>query len=117
MVLSPDGTLAYATDGNSIAVIDTASDQVLDTIDTGSFAAGVAISHDGTHLYVTHYSGSDTVSVIDTATNSVVDTINVGSVAEYPAIVNVNDHSPVITTDAVQSVEENTDNSCRADLD
>ena len=37
----------------------------------------VAISPDGSHLYVTNY-GPDTVSVIDTGTNTVVKTVAVG---------------------------------------
>src|SRR5262245_41333094 len=60
----------------------------------GVEAVGITISPDGTHLYVSHYGGSDTVSVIDTATNSVVDTLAVGHVPEYLAM----GPAPVIAT-------------------
>jgi YVTN family beta-propeller protein len=49
-------------------------------------AVGLAISPDGSHLYVSHYRSSGTVSVIDTTTDTIVDTINVGRVPEYLAV-------------------------------
>jgi YVTN family beta-propeller protein len=100
VVVSPDGSLAYATNDHYISVIDTATNEVLSTIDTGSFAGGVAISHDGSLLYVTHYGGSSTVSVINTATDQVVDTINVGVTPVYPAVLDIAP-VPVITSEVV----------------
>ena len=44
----------------------------------GTIPAGVAVTPDGTHAYVTN-DGSNTVSVIDTATNTVGDDVTVGS--------------------------------------
>jgi YVTN family beta-propeller protein len=86
VVFSPDGSRAYvATNVGIVAVINTANDSVITSINVGP-AVGIAISPDGTHLYVTHYKFSSTVSVIDTTTDSVVGTINVGNVPEYPAI-------------------------------
>ncbi len=86
VVFSPDGSRAYvANDVGAVSVIDTGSKSVIDTISVGE-AVGIAISHDGSHLYVSHYKGSDTVTVIDTTTNTIVDTINVGHVPEYLAV-------------------------------
>jgi YVTN family beta-propeller protein len=62
---------------------------IVSTINVGAQAVGIAISHDGTHLYVTHYSSSSTVSVIDTTTDTLVGTINVGAVPEYPGILDI----------------------------
>jgi YVTN family beta-propeller protein len=74
-----------ATYGGAV-VIDTATDSVIASIDVGP-SVGIAVSPDGTHLYVTHYGYSPAVSVVDTATDALVGTINVGNVPEYPAII------------------------------
>jgi YVTN family beta-propeller protein len=68
-----------------VSVINTGTDSVIDTINVGE-AVGIAISRDGSHLYVSHYKGSNTVSVIDPTTDTVVDTVSVGNVPEYLAI-------------------------------
>jgi YVTN family beta-propeller protein len=89
IVVNSAGTRAYVTmKGNaSVAVIDTATMKVVDvnpstsTVDSikvGSTPAGIAISPDGTRLYVTN-SGSSTVSVIDTTLNKEISRITVGS--------------------------------------
>ena len=44
----------------------------------GLYPDGVAVTPDGTKVYVTNY-GSNTVSVIDTATNTVTATVTVGT--------------------------------------
>ena len=56
------------------------------TVTVGSYPWGVAVSPDGTKVYVTNH-GNNNVSVIDTATNTVTATVNVGS---YPNGVAVN---------------------------
>ena len=45
-------------------MIDTATNQVTATIGAGSDPQGVAVSPDGTHLYVANYMARGTVSVI-----------------------------------------------------
>lgn len=88
VVFSPDGARAYvASNDGTISVIDTAAEKVIDTISVGP-VVGVTISPDGSHLYASHWTGSDnhTISVIDTATDTVTGTINVGSAPEYMAI-------------------------------
>src|SRR6516165_8842635 len=62
---------------STVSVIDTASNTVTATIPAGSASMGVAVTPDGTKVYVTN---TDTVfvSVIDTASNAVTATIRVG---------------------------------------
>jgi YVTN family beta-propeller protein len=62
---------------NSVSVIDTATNDVIATVEVGNYPSGIAVSPDGTKVYVTNqYSNS--VSVIDTATNSVTSSVAVG---------------------------------------
>jgi YVTN family beta-propeller protein len=86
VAFSPDGDVAYVTDGGgfvgySVSVIDTATHTVVDTnpatpavdpIVVGGWPQRVAFSPDGSFAYVTNQ-GSGTVSVIDTATHTVID--------------------------------------------
>jgi outer membrane autotransporter protein len=77
--------------GNTVSVINTATDTVLTTISVGNGPAGVAISPDGTRVYVTNpgsggLGGGKTVSVIDTATNTVLTTVGVGTNPIFPGI-------------------------------
>jgi YVTN family beta-propeller protein len=65
---------------DNVSVIDTATNTVVATIPVGSEPIGVAVSPDGSKVYVTNSNlGPGSVSVIDTATNTVVATIPVGS--------------------------------------
>jgi YVTN family beta-propeller protein len=63
-------------------VIDTTTNAVIATINVVAFPYGVAVSPDGTKVYVTHFNATgftNTVSVIDTGTNAVIGTITVGA--------------------------------------
>ncbi len=80
IVISPDGATAYVTSGyygDSVAVINTATNTVTTQVTVGQAPLGIAVSPDGTRLYVTKPS-SDAVTVINTATNTVSATITVG---------------------------------------
>ena len=66
------------SDSNTVSVIDTATNNVTATVTVGSSPIGVAVTPDGTKVYVTNYD-SNTVSVIDTATNNVTATVPVGT--------------------------------------
>jgi YVTN family beta-propeller protein/VCBS repeat-containing protein len=67
------GTLAVAVNGVPIAPAEAA---ITATLPAGSTPEGIAISRDGTHVYVAN-TGSSTMSVIDT-TNNTVATIATG---------------------------------------
>ena len=80
LAISPDGQRVYATvlAGNSILVIDTNDNTVLDpAIDVGFSPAGIAISPDGNLIYVTDAGTSGGVAVIDAAGGTVIATVAV----------------------------------------
>jgi YVTN family beta-propeller protein len=79
VAITPDGTEVYVTntEGDTVWVIDTATNQITTTVSVGSSPAWIAITPNGTQAYVAN-EGSNTVSVIDTATNQVTATISVG---------------------------------------
>jgi len=79
-----DGMFPVAVDSRTgipisgtVSVIDTGSNSVVRTIEVGLHPCGMALSPDGTRVYVTN-ANSDTVSVIDTTTDSVTATLSVG---------------------------------------
>lgn len=75
---------AYITNTNEdvIRVLDTNTNNVVDTINVGASPDSLAVTKDGTKVYFTHRLGDpfddDAVSVIDTSNNTVIDTIEVG---------------------------------------
>jgi YVTN family beta-propeller protein len=87
IAVSPDGQTIYVTDsgtsipaeaGDTVSVIDAATDAVTGSITVGNAPAGAAFSPDGTTAYVAN-SDDNTVSVIDVATETAINTINVGT--------------------------------------
>ena len=74
---------AYITnsDSNIVSVIDTETNTVTATVSGSALSnpAGVAVTPDGTKVYVTNSGPVGTVSVIDTATNNITAKINVGN--------------------------------------
>jgi YVTN family beta-propeller protein len=80
-VVQAAGLFAYVAinDGNSVAVIDTASHTVIATLPVGAGPSGVAATPDGRFVYVTNNRGPEfSVSVIDVESNSVIATVPVG---------------------------------------
>ena len=71
---------AYITNfsGNTVSVLDTASNTVLATVPVGSGPYGVAVTPDGAFVYVANVN-SGNVSVIATASNTVLATVGVGA--------------------------------------
>jgi YVTN family beta-propeller protein len=65
---------AYITNGGgsgTVSVIDTATGAVTATINVGLYPRGVAVTPDGSKVYITRaVTGGNSVSVIDTATNA-----------------------------------------------
>ncbi|MBY0547624.1 MAG: beta-propeller fold lactonase family protein [Candidatus Obscuribacterales bacterium] len=78
IAVSPLANLVFVanTAANSVSVIDTASNAVVNTVAVGASPRGVAVSPDGSLVYVAN-SASDTVSVISTASGAVIKTISV----------------------------------------
>lgn len=91
VAVSLDGTRAYVStfnvNGTRIAVINTATNNVINTIvvdpDAGNFPNTMTLHPDGKHVYVGFLNSNSTgsVAVIDTNTNKVVESLAVGT---YP---------------------------------
>jgi YVTN family beta-propeller protein len=94
VAVAPNGARVYVTNNgqytlldeqhgssqNAVSVIDTATHTVIANVSVGSAPTGLAMSPDGTRVYVAN-GGDDSVSVIDTATNTVTATFQVGFAA------------------------------------
>jgi YVTN family beta-propeller protein len=110
--------LAYVANQGSgtVSVIDTAINppQVVATVPVGTNPAGVAVTPDGTHAYVTNFF-SNNVSVIDSANNTVAATVDVGDRpnqaavtpdGKYVYVTNSNSNNvSVITTASMTAVD------------
>ena len=80
IALSPNHQFAYVTEeaGAAVEVFDLLAGQSLDIIDVPPTPSGIAISPDGTRLYVGHGYATNAVSVIDTGIPALIDSIPVG---------------------------------------
>ena len=79
VVSSRDGSRVYVSTGRSRSVlaVDTATNQVIWSVEAGPRPWGIAVSADGSTLYTANGSSND-VSVIDVASRQVVAKIPVG---------------------------------------
>lgn len=86
--MSPDGSSVYVANenDNSVSVISTTSNTVIDTVPVGNGPFGVAITPDGTYAYVSN-NADNSVSVIDTSNNTIVATIPIGDSPQSIAII------------------------------
>jgi YVTN family beta-propeller protein len=75
----------YTLDGNTVSVIDAASETVIDTITVGVAPNGIAVTPDSSRVYVGNI-GAGTVSVIDAAQSAVVVTISGLSGPNVPVV-------------------------------
>lgn len=78
------------SEGNTISVINTANNMVIDTITqgVGNSPSDAAFTPDGRKVYVPNNLSND-VSVIDTATNTIIATVPVRNVPNSLAIGNI----------------------------
>lgn len=77
-MFSPDGSRAYVSTETGVAVIDTASGQVIRTIPDPAGPQGIAVSPDGKTLYVTN-PNADGLWVINAAAGQVTARIPAGA--------------------------------------
>jgi len=97
LAITPDGTRAYVATGvligsgannGVVSVIDTSSNKVIATVSVAD-PLGVAVSSDGTRVYVandSNFSSDSSVSVIDTSSNTAIATVGVGFIPEWVAV-------------------------------
>jgi YVTN family beta-propeller protein len=78
LALSPDGSVAYLSDEVGFEVVDLRTGAILSQIVDTNPATGLAITPDGSKIYLPSGDASGAVSVIDTATGT-VSTITVGT--------------------------------------
>lgn len=81
LAVTPDGSDVYVANNNddTVSIIDTFTNTVIDTVSVGNAPWGVAIGAEGKYVYVTN-SDADTVTVIQTDDRSVVRTFSVGDI-------------------------------------
>ena len=86
LAISPNGKNVYVavSEGDAIAVIDTATHQISSFIETASNPLGVVVSPDGTTLYVTE--GDNNLEVFSLPTNELLFTVPVGSGPQIPGV-------------------------------
>src|SRR4029079_11516915 len=80
ITISPDGSEVWVgmPADNKIAVISTAKDEIVETIDSGGAQPQrIRFTPDGKDVWVSHIRG-DTLTVIDARTRKVVANVNVG---------------------------------------
>ena len=79
LAVTPDGSDVYVANNNddTVSIIDTLTNTVIDTVTVGSAPWGIAVGAEGKYVYVTN-SDADTVTVIQTADRSIVRTYLVG---------------------------------------
>ena len=92
VAVSPDSKVVYATSAdNVVKVIDTATNQVTDTISipvpagAGASLGMPAVSADGGRLFVPNILGNSVVQ-IDTATKKITNTVGVGTYPDWAAV-------------------------------
>lgn len=100
-LLSPDGATAYLLNeiSESLAVLDTAEGQITSRIPLGKTPVDMAISPDGSSVYITLRGPDENggVAIFDTVSNTVVTTIPMG----YPGGVAISpDGTTAFVTDA-----------------
>ena len=113
VAIAPDGMHAYVLktrcestgcDGGAVAVVDTASNTVVDTISVGGYPQRIVVAPNGARAYAT-ISDSGLVAVIDTAANAVRAQIPVGAGAASLAISSDGGSLYVVHADMVSVVD------------
>lgn len=82
-MVSPQGSAPAPT---SRSRIDLASNGIMHTVVTGDYSEGIAVSPDGTRVFITNGNSPGRVSVVNTASNAVMAEIPVAGVPRKIAI-------------------------------
>ena len=108
---------AYVTNScnNTVSVIDTTTNTVVDSIMVGVAPFGVAVTPDGSRVYVTSLLDGG-VTVIDTATNTVITTIPVGAFLGGLAITSDGERVYVLQRVGIVSVIDTASNTVVANI-
>jgi YVTN family beta-propeller protein len=101
------------SDSDSVSVIDTATNTVVETIEVGSNPRNLGISPNGERVYVPNRDG-DSVSVIDTNTNAVLTTVE-GDDASDPGVSFIEPYAIAVTPDNSQAWVANKEDSDTGD--
>lgn len=93
-------SLAYVSNekDNTLSIIDTETQEVVETIDVGQRPRGILLSKDHTKLYICA-SDDDTVQVLDLATRKIVDTLPSGEDPEQFSLHPNNKHLYIANED------------------
>ena len=80
VVVNPAGTRVYVANnsGGYVAVVDPATNALIDTIPVGDQPLGISLNHEGSQLYVA-MNGENNVWVMDTATKEILAKVPVGT--------------------------------------
>ncbi len=84
VAVSHDGSKIFVTNGlknGRVSVFDSASENLITTLDVGDYPSSVVVSPDGKKVYVSSFDG---ITVIDASTEKVITTIAAG---DYPTAV------------------------------
>lgn len=109
---TPDSRYVYVADqgyyfdqptSDKVYKIDLESKTVVTTITAGEGPHGVAISKDGSEVYITNLVSGD-ISIIDTKTDQVIKTIEIGEAPNGVSVWEADINEPSVTLTAVTSI-------------
>jgi len=88
VVVNPKGDFVYVANylGNTVSVIDTQNNTLVNTFSAGASPDGLAITPNGTELYVANNVSSGTVTILNAATGAIVNTVTVGEDPRFLSI-------------------------------
>lgn len=114
--MHPDLPRVYASvlDTNSVVAIDTDTLEVVSSTVVGTNPGGMALSNDGSQLYVAS-NGSDFVSIVDTASGALIDSLAVGEFSR-DVEVGADGRLYVLGTDSLMQWDPTTGNSAGANI-
>ena len=86
VAVNPISGYFYVSSGWKISVFDCSTNNIVASINVGSYTGRIAVNPTTNRIYVAANGSSSTISVVNGSTNSIVATINVGSEAGGVAV-------------------------------